>query len=70
MPLTKELLSDKKFKNVAAFQVDYNNDRDFLRSHRVRWQTTLIVFKGKKEVGRSTGDLDQSSIRSLFEKGL
>jgi hypothetical protein len=70
LPLTQELLSEKKFQNVAAFQVNYDTQKGFLREHGVRWQTTLIVFKGKKEVGRSTADLDKNSIQSLFEKGL
>jgi hypothetical protein len=29
-----------------------------------------MVFKGKKEKGRSTGDLNKDSIRKMFIKGL
>ncbi len=70
MPLTQALLGEKPFAGVTAFQVDFDTQKEFLRAHRVRWQTTLVVFKGKKEVGRSTADLDKDSIRDLFLKGL
>ncbi len=70
MPLTQALLQEEKFRGVAAFQVDFDNQKDFLREFGVRWQTTLIVFKGKKEVGRSLADLSKSSIRELLLKGL
>lgn len=55
---------------MAVFQVDFDKQKDFLRDHAVRWQSTLIVFKGKSEKGRTTGDLNPASIRQLLEKGL
>ena len=63
-------MHEPRFKDVAAFRVDYDTQKDFLREFGVRWQTTLIVFKGKNEVGRSLADLSKSSIRELFLKGL
>ena len=33
-------------------------------------QSTLIVFKGGKEVGRSTGDTSKDSIAALLQKTL
>jgi len=55
---------------MAIFQVDFDAQKDFLQEHKVRFQSTLIVFKGKSEKGRSTGDTDPASIRALLEKGL
>ncbi|MBI2179191.1 MAG: thioredoxin family protein [Candidatus Tectomicrobia bacterium] len=69
MPLLEGLLREEKFKGMAVFQVDFDKQKDFLRGHKVRWQSTLIVFKGKSEKGRTTGDLDPASIRQLLEKG-
>ena len=66
----ESLIKEEKFQNVAAYQANYDTDKAFRREFSVRWQTTLIVFKGKKEVGRSLADLDKGSIRSLFTKGL
>jgi hypothetical protein len=33
-------------------------------------QSTLIAFKGSKEVGRSVGDASPAGIESLFKKVL
>jgi thioredoxin 1 len=70
LPLTTKILKDKAFKDAIAFQVDFDSQKRFLQEHRVRWQSTLMVFKGKKEKGRSTGDLNKDSIRKMFIKGL
>jgi hypothetical protein len=55
---------------MAVFQVDFDSQKGVLRQHEVRFQSTLIVFKGKSEKGRTTGDVDPASIRQLLEKGL
>lgn len=70
MPLLQSVLKDEKFRNAAAFSVDFDSHRDFLRAHRVRWQSTLIVFKGAQERGRSVADVEKASIRKLFARGL
>lgn len=70
MPLLQSLIKEKKFENAAKFEVDYDTQRDFLKAHGVRWQSTIIVFKGAQEKGRSTGDVDVASIRSLMERAL
>lgn len=70
MPLLESLLKEKPFRDVAAYQVDFDGGREFKGTHRVRSQTTLIVFKGGKERGRSIADLDIDSIRKLLAKGL
>lgn len=70
MPLLQSLIKEKKFENAATFVVDYDTQRDFLKEHSVRWQSTIIVFKGAQEKGRSTGDVDVASIRSLMARAL
>ncbi len=70
MPLLQSLIGEKRFKDAAAFQVDYDSQRDFLRVHRVRWQSTLIVFKGVHEKGRSVADLEEASVIRLLERAL
>ncbi len=70
MPLLQSLMQEKKFANAATFQVQYDTQRDFLKAHKVRWQSTILVFKGAQEKGRSTGDVDKASIRNLMERAL
>lgn len=70
MPLTTAILKEKAFADAAVYRVDFDSQKSFLKEHGVRWQSTLMVFKGKKEKGRSTADLNKDSIRKMFEKGL
>jgi len=50
--------------------VDFDAAKDVLRRFRVQHQSTLIMFKGRTEVGRSTGDTDPNRIQALVSKGL
>ena len=47
-----------------------NSQKDVLRRFNVQRQSTLIVFKGKQEAGRSVGDTNAASIEALLAKGL
>lgn len=50
----------------TLFVVDYDNARDLRRQLGVRMQSTLIVFKGDKEVARLAGDTDPARLRSAL----
>lgn len=55
---------------LTVFEVDFDSAADTLKTFGVRYQSTLIVFKGKTEIGRSIGVTDPGAIRSLVAKGL
>jgi thiol-disulfide isomerase/thioredoxin len=55
--------------DLVVFTVDFDKSKDVLKRFRVQFQSTLIVFKGKEEVGRSTGDTSAESIGALVAKG-
>jgi|SRR5215831_15408536 thiol-disulfide isomerase/thioredoxin len=69
-PILGELTADPKFKNLVFFVVDYDSQKDAVKSFGVRMQSTLIAFKGEHETGRSVGDTDRSSIAALLNKTL
>ena len=69
-PILAKLGSQPKFQNVARFDIDFDSQKDLLRKFNVRMQSTLIVFKGTKEMARSTGDTNAGSIERLLEKSL
>ncbi len=60
---------EKEMPSLVVYEVDFDAAKDVLRRFRVQAQSTLIVFKGEKEVGRSTGDTDPTRIRDLVAKG-
>lgn len=69
-PLIESLLKQKNFQGVASLRVDFDNQKEIVRSFRVYRQSTLIVFKGGKEVGRSLGDTSRDGIERLLHKTL
>ena len=69
-PILKELSAEPKFKNLQVFAVDFDNQKDALQMFKAQRQSTLIVFKGASEVGRSVGDTDKASIEALLAKSL
>lgn len=69
-PILSELTAQPKFKDLAVFRIDFDNQKDAVKQLGARSQSTLIVFKGTKEVGRSVGDTRRASIASLLDKAL
>ncbi len=69
-PILSKLESEPKYKNLVAFDVDFDTSKTLLRKLHVAQQSTLIVYKGKKEMGRSTGDTDAGSIAALLGKAI
>ncbi len=69
-PILARLANDPRFKSMVRFKVDFDSQKDVLRRFNVRQQSTLIVFKGKQETGRSTGDTNAASIEALLAKTL
>jgi len=69
-PILSKLRDDAKFKELVSFNVDFDSQKDLLKKLGVQKQSTLIVFKGKQEVGRSTGDTNPGSITALVGKSI
>jgi thiol-disulfide isomerase/thioredoxin len=69
-PILGELSAQDRFKDLQTFSVDFDSQKDVLKSFNVQMQSTLIVFKDGKEVGRSTGDTKKDSIAALLAKTL
>jgi thiol-disulfide isomerase/thioredoxin len=66
-PIVEQI--EKEKPNLVVYEVDFDTAKDTLKRFRVQHQSTLIVFKGAQEVGRSTGDTDPARIRALVAQG-
>ena len=64
-PILETLRNDKRLENVTFMRVDFDTEKDFLRTHRVPRQSTILVFKGKQETGRSIAETDPARLRSF-----
>ena len=69
-PHVQSLLGEAKMKDVTLFIADYDNEKDLKKTLRVTQQSTFVVFKGGKEVGRSTGQTKKEDLAALFGKAL
>ncbi len=69
-PILDKLTADPKFKDLKIFRVDFDDMKPVVRQFGAQMQSTLIVFKGSAERGRSVGDTKQASIETLLEKSL
>ena len=65
-----KLVQDPRFKDLQVFDVDFDSQKDVLRRFDARMQSTLIVFKGRTELGRSVGETQYEWIEGLIEKSL
>ena len=68
IPIVLGLLKDPKYKDLVLLTVDFDSQKAVLHTFDVRAQSTFVAFKGKQEVGRSTGDTDKAAIEKLFDK--
>ena len=66
-PILDGLLQGR-FKDMMAFRVDFDSQKDVVREFGAQMQSTLIVFAKGAEVGRSVGDTNPASIEALLAK--
>lgn len=69
-PILSNLEAQPKFKDLVVLDVDFDSQKDVLRQFGVRMQSTLIAFKGDKEMTRTTGDTKPVSIEQLLDTTL
>lgn len=67
-PIVGQLLQTPEFRSLVAYRVDFDSQKNIVRQMGARMQSTLVVFHGKTEEGRSVGDTNMASIRALLEK--
>lgn len=64
------LTDDPRFRTLVVFRVDYDNQREIMRSFGARARSTLIAFSGTTETGRLVGETDPMAIDALLTSAL
>lgn len=59
------LATKTKSKDLVAFEIDFDSQKDLLRKFDMFIQSTLISFKGSKEVSRCPNGAIQRSRRGV-----
>jgi thioredoxin 1 len=65
-PIVQQI--EKERPDLIVYEVDFDTAKDVLKRFRVQYQSTLIVFRGSKEIARSTGETDPAAIHALIAK--
>lgn len=69
-PILDGLMKEPAYKDVTLMTIDFDNAKPTLKAFKVTMQSTLVAFKGEKEVGRSVGDTTPAGIDSLVKKSV
>ena len=62
-------LSDIKFDDIEYFSFDVTN-KEIANLFNVQYQTTLLIFKGNKEVYRSIGETTENLIYEALKASI
>jgi thiol-disulfide isomerase/thioredoxin len=64
-PTLSQIEADPAYKNLIVYTVNFDTQKDVVKQFGARIQSTLIVFHGVTEKGRSAGDSHADSIKAL-----
>lgn len=67
-PILSGLMARPEYKEVTELVVDFDKDKPAVSRFKASMQSTLVAFKGGKEVGRSVGDTTGAGIEQLVRK--
>ena len=63
-----KLTENDAYKGLSIFRVDFDDQADVVKSFGADSQSTLIVYHGGKEMGRSVGETRPGEIEALIKK--
>ncbi len=69
-PIVAALAQQAEYQDLTIFDVDFDTQKDALRSLHVQTQSTLVIYKGKAEVTRAVGITRRDAIEAVFKKAL
>ena len=67
-PIIDGLMKQPAYKDVTLMAIDFDSAKPTLKKFKVNMQSTLVAFKGEKEVGRSVGDTTPEGLEGLIKK--
>jgi thioredoxin 1 len=69
-PTIDAMANDPAFAKLVILRLDYDNQTAEKRDLGIVQQSTLIVYRGDKEVGREVGLTDPQQIKTLADAAL
>lgn len=69
-PTLDALRKEPRLKSAVFFKVDFDKEKAFLKQHRIPRQSTVLVFRGKKETARSVAESRPRELRAAVLAGV
>ena len=69
-PTIDAMAKDPAFAKLVILRLDYDNQTAEKSALGITTQSTLIAYRGEKEVGRTVGITDPEQIKSLAQSAL
>lgn len=67
-PIIEALMAEPAQRDVTTLVIDFDAGKAWLPRFKVGVQSTLIAYRGTREVGRSIGDTTRAGIAKLIAK--
>jgi thioredoxin 1 len=67
-PILKRLRAESDLQPLLVFNIDFDRQKALVRRFGARLQSTLIIFKGGVERGRSSGETQPAAIAALLRR--
>ena len=62
--------AEKKFKDIIFLSYEQSKNKEIAQKLNIKYWTTIVVYKGNKEVARIVGQTDKKTIYSAIQKGI
>lgn len=70
IPVMDRVLAGPAYKNVRAVRVNFDREKRFLADHKVVRQSTILIFRGGKEVARLSYETDPARIEQTLAQAI
>lgn len=64
-PILEELRQEYQSADTLFVKVNFDDEKAFLRAHRIPRQSTVLVFNGMDETARSIAQTNRTQLRSV-----
>ena len=62
--------AEKEFNEVVFFSYEQSKNKDIAKKLKIKHWTTIVVYRGGKEITRIIGQTDKETIYSAIKKGI
>ena len=69
-PVLRDLAETAALKPLTLYVANFDTEKALKRSLGVTQQSTIVVFKGRKEIARSTGDTQRDRLDALLKQAV